>query len=132
MKETKTLNTTQFSLPCIPLTAFWQDGLDKVDMSTFVRDDEGWFLLNEEADEIKNLLISVKEEARFEGEPLVMSIDRAVTLSDIVVPLALKLKEVFTTEELILKHKPWRNPNDLVFESITIAENNVVDVFFGS
>ena len=122
-------------LPCLPLTEFWQEGLEDINMTSFVRDMEGHFWIQPDLDklrEFKNLLVTIKEGARFEGEELVFHIDSATCISDLVMPIALELKEVFTSKRLIEKHKPFRRPEDLVFESITIEENNVVNVFFGS
>lgn len=125
----------QIELPCLPLTEFWQEGIENLNMTSFVRDMEGHFWIQPDLDklkEFKNLLVTIKEDARFEGEELVFSIDSATCISDIVVPIALKLKEVFTSKELLEKHKPFRRPEDLVFECITIEENNVVNVMFGT
>ena len=92
-------NQIEINLPCLPLTEFWQEGIKGINMSSFIRDIAGFFSLDENFKEYKNLLVNIK---------------------------------VFTDTNLIELHKPWKDPDHLVFESITIQENNVVDIFFGS
>tara|TARA_R110000803_G_scaffold208913_1_gene277986 strand:- start:72 stop:458 length:387 start_codon:yes stop_codon:yes gene_type:complete len=119
-------------LPCLPLIDFWQKGIEDINMTSFIRDDEGYFGLDRDFNEYKNLLVSIDVGARLDGEPFVISIDKATYIADIVIPVALGLHKVFTDNDLLQLHKPIRRPGDLVFELITIEENNVVDIFFGS
>jgi hypothetical protein len=121
----------KINLPCLPLIDFWQEGIEDINMTSFIRDDEGYFGLDRDYNEYKNLLVSIDGGARL-AEPFVISIDKATYIADIVIPVALGLQKVFTDTDLLQLHKPTRRPGDLVFESITIEENNVVDIFFGS
>ena len=132
MQSKQYTSQIKIDLPCLPLTEFWQEGIADLNMSSFIRDNEGYFFLNEDFKEYKNLLVSIDVGARLEGEPFVMSIDKANTIADIVIPVALGLHKLYTDTDLLELHKPMTDPVNLVFESITIHENNVVDIFFGS